>query len=167
MTRLARAPVRAWVELLRTEERGNLHSGHFLCVETLGPTGSASLQPYGSASLVWFTHINRVLVDRKNELWGSAAAIPTPRSNAPLKLSAACPPAGCSANLAASGLGASTSATELAAKTLPAMGEVVAFPTRLCWSHARVCEKTVSQNRWFFIKVVSCCNRRERPGGQV
>ena len=28
--------------------------------------------------------------------YGLAAAIPTPRSNAPLKLSAACPPAGCS-----------------------------------------------------------------------
>ena len=40
------------------------------------------------------------------------------------------------ADLAGSGLGASTSATELAAKTVPAMGEVIAFPSHLCWSHA-------------------------------
>ena len=43
------------------------------------------------------------------------------------------------ADLAGSGLGASTSATELAAKTVPAMVEVIAFPTRLCWSsHAHM-----------------------------
>eukprot|EP00964_Phaeocystis_antarctica_P134058 scaffold98294_cov63-Phaeocystis_antarctica.AAC.2 len=42
------------------------------------------------------------------------------------------------ADLAGSGLGASTSATELAAKTVPALGGVIAFPTRLCWSHAHV-----------------------------
>eukprot|EP00964_Phaeocystis_antarctica_P145828 scaffold111944_cov61-Phaeocystis_antarctica.AAC.2 len=42
------------------------------------------------------------------------------------------------ADLAGSGLGASISATELAAKTVPAMGKVIAFPTRLCWSHVHV-----------------------------
>ena len=42
------------------------------------------------------------------------------------------------ADLAGSGLGASTNATELAAKTVPAMGAVIAFPTRLCWSHVHV-----------------------------
>ena len=59
--------------------------------------------------------------------YGLAAAIPTPRSNAPLKLSAACPPAGCSLRtwqLPASGLGAR-------GKWSMAMGEVVAFPTVL------------------------------------
>eukprot|EP00964_Phaeocystis_antarctica_P071161 scaffold43373_cov59-Phaeocystis_antarctica.AAC.1 len=76
----------------------------------------------------------------KTSYSGSAAAIPTPRSNAPLKLSAACPPAGCSLRTwqVPGFLGASTSATELAAKTVPAMGEVIAFPARVCWSHAHV-----------------------------
>ena len=64
--------------------------------------------------------------------YGSAAAMPTPRSNAPLKLSAACPPAGCSLRTwqAPGFLGASTSENELEAKTVQAMGEVIAFPAR-------------------------------------
>tara|TARA_B100000780_G_scaffold222463_1_gene161561 strand:+ start:75 stop:407 length:333 start_codon:yes stop_codon:yes gene_type:complete len=71
---------------------------------------------------------------------GSAAAMPTPRSNAPPKLSAACPPAGCSLRTwqVPGFLGASTSENELEAKTVPAMGEVIAFPARVCWSHAHV-----------------------------
>ena len=52
------------------------------------------------------------------------------------------------ADLAGSGLGASTSATELAAKTVPAMGEVIAFPTRLCWSHAHVWARPQHNTEW-------------------
>eukprot|EP00964_Phaeocystis_antarctica_P087895 scaffold55879_cov58-Phaeocystis_antarctica.AAC.3 len=52
------------------------------------------------------------------------------------------------ADLVGSGLGASTSATELAAKTVPAMGEVIAFPTRLCWSHAHVWARPQHNTEW-------------------
>eukprot|EP00964_Phaeocystis_antarctica_P012397 scaffold6837_cov61-Phaeocystis_antarctica.AAC.1 len=102
----------------------------------LGPS-STSLKPYGSASL-WFTHINRVSVERKNS-YRSAAAIPTPRSNAPLKLSAACPPAGRSLRTW-QGLGARTSATELAAKPrCRRWGKWSPFQLVCqCWSHAHV-----------------------------
>ena len=47
------------------------------------------------------------------------------------------------ADLAGSGLGASTSATELAAKTVPAMGEVIAFPpVLLVCAHMRCVGET-------------------------
>eukprot|EP00964_Phaeocystis_antarctica_P070093 scaffold42657_cov58-Phaeocystis_antarctica.AAC.1 len=45
--------------------------------------------PYGLPTLIEYPWNAEVR-------YRSAAAIPTPRSNAPLKLSAACPPAGCS-----------------------------------------------------------------------
>ena len=64
------------------------------------------------------------------------------------------------------------SATELAAKTVPAMREVIAFPNCvLVCAHMRRVGERHSQDGsgmvGFFIKVVSCCNRRERFGGQV
>ena len=98
---------------------------------------------------------------------GSAAAIPTPTLERASKAFRCLPTSRLlAADLAGSGLGASTNATELAAKTVPAMGEVIAFPTRA--GHMCMCgEPQVAEQRWFFIKVVSCCNRRERLGGQV
>jgi len=63
---------------------------------------------------------------------GSAAAIPTPTLERASKAFRCLPTSRLlAADLAGSGLGASTNATELAAKTVPAMGEVIAFPTRL------------------------------------
>ena len=81
--------------------------------------------------------------------YGSAAAMPTPRSNAPLKLSAACPPAGCSLRTwqVPGFLGASTSENELEAKTVQAMGEVIAFPAPVCWSHVNVWVRPTRMNR--------------------
>eukprot|EP00964_Phaeocystis_antarctica_P033053 scaffold18730_cov54-Phaeocystis_antarctica.AAC.3 len=98
--------------------RTEMHGDSLGVLRTLGRAHRFSFPKAvcGSASL-WFTHIDEYQWNAKKDC-GSAAAVPTPRSSAPLKLSAACPPAGCSLRFwqAGSGLGASTSATEVAAK---------------------------------------------------
>ena len=65
------------------------------------------------------------------------------------------------ADLAGSGLGASTRAAELAAKTVPAMGDVIAFPTRLSWSHAHVWARPQHNTEWGEGESSVFCNRRK------
>ena len=73
--------------------------------------------------MVYCTHINRVSVEPKQAIWvgGSDPDATLERASKAVR----CLPASrlLAADLAGSGLGASTSATELAAKTVPAMGE--------------------------------------------
>ena len=84
---------------------------------------------------------------------GSAAAIPTPTLERASKAFRCLPTSRLlAADLAGSGLGASTNATELAAKTVPAMGEVIAFPARVCWSHAHVWARyPISALEWLVV----------------
>ena len=70
---------------------------------------------------LWFTHIDRVSVERKKKLWlgGSDPDATLERASKAVR----CLPASrlLAAGLTGSGLAASTSATELAAKKVPAM----------------------------------------------